>query len=121
MAVVDAFKLKPDTKRARIPRTLNLATLTQAQTAWRQAGSYLVDQVDVGDEKGRFVGMEDEQARALCALILASLFAGRSVKNFGGMKALQGLFGKFIHPVTTKESRLSVMGLASSGAKIKVQ
>ena len=73
------------------------ATLTGAQTTWREASSYAgynaTTMSGVG-EKQMVVGnaFSPDEARAICVLVLIGGFGSRAVKNFGGMSALQGMF-----------------------------
>lgn len=62
------------------------ALLTHAQPFWADTHTVLVGLLG-GSSLGKVVEPVDaEVARALCALLLGSLFAGRTAKNFGFWK-----------------------------------
>lgn len=82
------------------------ATLTQSQSTWRSAaataGNY-VSALNVTTPEGSMPGekpipgnggLDDDTARAICTVVLITMFSGRAVKNFGGLPALRRLFGK---------------------------
>jgi len=79
------------------------ATITQSQSTWKAAAitsaSYLgvsgIYNVTVPTEEKQpaaGVGFDEENARAICAIVLVALFSGRAVNNFGGIPALTRLF-----------------------------
>ncbi|KIO16110.1 hypothetical protein M407DRAFT_247073 [Tulasnella calospora MUT 4182] len=81
------------------------ATLTQSQSTWRSAaataGNY-VSAFNLTTPEGSMPGekptpgnggLDDDTARAICTVLLMTMFSGRAVKNFGGLPALRRLFG----------------------------
>jgi len=58
------------------------ALLTHAQPFWSNTHVYLTELLGMGIEGKHVEPIDPETARALCAVLLACLFSGRTVKNF---------------------------------------
>ncbi|KAK0458534.1 uncharacterized protein EV420DRAFT_1542954 [Desarmillaria tabescens] len=59
------------------------ALLTHVQPFWAEAHTFIVDLLNGGIVSGKAVEpVDNDTARAVCAVLLAGLFAGRTVKNF---------------------------------------
>lgn len=63
------------------------ALLTHAQPFWADSHALIVGFLGGATELGekQIEAVDPEVARAVCAMLLATLFSGRAVKNFGGL------------------------------------
>ncbi|KAG6850405.1 hypothetical protein H0H93_013630 [Arthromyces matolae] len=67
------------------------ALLTHAQPFWADAHGLLVTLLGGATSAKVVEPLDPETARAVCALLLSALFAGRTVKNFGLWKPFAGV------------------------------
>lgn len=65
------------------------ALLTHAQPFWADAHSIIAQLLGGGQGVNGVEAVDPEVARAVCAFLLATLFTGRTAKNFGLWKPFE--------------------------------
>lgn len=65
------------------------ALLTHAQPFWADSHVYLAELLGASAQGKQVDAVDPETARAVCALLLACLFSGRTVKNFTNYQTIE--------------------------------
>lgn len=65
------------------------AFLTHAQPFWADAHTVALGWLGTASETEKIAAVDPETARAVCVVVLATLFTSRAAKNFGSVAARQ--------------------------------